>query len=249
MPAPRFLLCALALLSGTSANAQILSEDFNSGTLPPLFEVVGPSITFGGGVVSFNGLGDPTRTYLRTVSGNYFALGSFVAEVTLISPTSSVGTAFFGLGSGTQNPGFFSEPAGPTFHLRMSPNNIAGGSSSYSDGGTGFASNTTFGAAGSGVHRLRLTWDFIAQTAIFDVDVNYAGGAFVPDLTTSVVNAADNSFDSANAHLFFGGSGFNSFDDLRVVAAPEPGTVLAGVVALGILAAARRRPCPASPSV
>ncbi len=239
-------LASLALLSASaSAPAQVLfSEDFDSGTLPPSLEVIGPSVAFTGGVAVFpsSQADGSDRTYLRTVSGAFATLGSYVAEVTLVLPTNSTGTGFFGLGSGARNPVFSFEPAGPTVNLRVNPNQIASGFTSYSDGQASPGSSIPLGTAGSGTHRLRLTWDFVTRTASFEIDLNYTGGPFVADLASGLINGADNGFDGANAHLFLGASGGNSFDNFTVRAVPEPGTVALGVASLVLgLAAVRRR--------
>ncbi|MBS0660729.1 MAG: hypothetical protein JSR82_21125 [Verrucomicrobia bacterium] len=247
-PAKLRLASALFALVSASAHAQLLvQEDFSSGTLPSSLEIVGPSVNFTGGLAvfpdpQFNGSG---RTYLRTVSGAFANLGSYVAEITLIMPVGApvLGTGFFGLGSGNRNPSFSFEPAGPSLNLRVNPDNIASGFTSFSDGQAFPGSSTPMGTAGSGIHQLRFSWDFLTRTALFEIDLNYTGGAFVPDLVSPVIDGADNGFDGVNAHLFFGGNAGTSFDNFSVRAVPEPGTVVAGMgaLALGLRAAARRR--------
>ncbi len=225
----RTILHALSAVAGfigpIAANAQSISEDFNSGTLPATFEISGPNIAFTGGGVLFPSTTEAQRTYLRTVAANLYSR-SFVAEVTVT--TDSI--AWFGMGTGGRNPGFFYEPAVPSINLRMHPSWLVGGRVDAGDNVQNFSSPlNTFGNPGSGTHRLRLTWNATAKTAVFQVDRNYAGGAFVADFTSVAVNGADNGFTDSNTTVFFGGAGSLLFDNFQLTTAGDAPTAAAGL--------------------
>ena len=80
----------------------------------------------------------------------------------------------------------------------------------------GATSELQFGTPGTGTHRLRMTWDASTKKAIFEVDEDYTGGAFVSDMTSGEIDGGDNAFTNANSHLFFGGDGSDSFDDFQI---------------------------------
>lgn len=202
-----------ALPSGT------LSENFNNGYLPPGYQTAGASIGFvNGRVVNLS----PSRAYFRTIATNYYSR-SFIAEVTVTLDN----IAFFGMGTGSPNPGFFDEPAVPSINLRMSPTGVVGGRVDAGDNVNSFSSPlNTFGNLGSETHRLRLTWDANAKTATFQVDQHYTGGAFVADFTSVPVNGADNGFSDGNTRIFFGGQ---EFDDLIIRGIGNPPIANAGV--------------------
>ncbi len=234
-----------SLLAGSCiAPAAILAENFDSGTLPATLEIAGPRVTFGGGEALFPGASPEQRSYLRTVADDYYGR-SFIAAVTVRTGSDIV---FFGLGAGAPNPGFFYEPSLPSLNLRIHPNSIAAGRLDVGDhlkSGVNFIES---GILGSGTHRLQLTWDAAAQTAIFAIDQNYAGGAFVADLTLAAFNGADNGFTDASTRIFFGSSAHSqwessrpaAFDDLTITPVPEPTGSLLLVIGLGAFALARR---------
>ena len=208
-----FMSGLLLLAAGTlTAHAEVISENFNGGTLPATMEISGSNLVFTGGAVLFPGTAEAERTYLRTVAANFYSR-SFVAEVTVT--TDSI--AWFGMGDGTPNPGFFDEPGAPSINLRMHPSWLVGGRVDAGDNVVDFSSPlNTFGYPGSGTHRLRLTWDATAKTAVFQIHENYTGGPFVASLTSPAVNGADNGFTDSSTRIFFGGAGSISFDDFHV---------------------------------
>ncbi len=197
-----------------AAGAGIVNEDFNSGALPATTEVAGTSVAFTDGGVLFTGnsANNATRTYLRTIAADYF-WRSFVAEVTV----NVKNVVYFGMGTGIRNPGFFNEPGLPSITMRLHESTTVGGRVDAVDNFASLTAPTnSFGSPGSGTHRLRLIWDATAKTATFQIDRNYTGGAFVPDLTSIAINGADNGFTDSNTKIFFGGHGLMSFDDLVI---------------------------------
>ncbi len=217
----RTILHALSAVAGfigpIAANAQSISEDFNSGGLPGTMEAPVPGVVFSGGGVQFF-LG-PTRSYLRTIDAGFYNQ-SFVAEVTM---TLGISIAWFGMGQGTPNPGFFDEPATPAINLRLHGTGLAGGVVHAGDNVANFSGPfNSFGNPGSGTHRLRLRWNAIAKTATFEIDQHYAGGTFTADFTSIAVNGADNGFTGTNTRIYFGGGEGVSFDDFSVSACATP---------------------------
>ncbi len=72
-------------------------------------------------------------------------------------------------------------------------------------------------AGGDGTYRLRMEWSACDQTATFEVDKNYTGGAFVADYTLGTIDGSNNGFNATNARLFIGGDWNTRFDDFSVV--------------------------------
>ena len=231
------LCLASALLCG-GASAQdvtpdLISENFDDGVLPATLELGWhDSVDFSSGAAVFAGAPVPYsifdvwlyRTYVRTVGDDLYGR-SFEAEITV-----DVGSdiAWFGMGQGmgddaTQQ----AEPNGPTVHLRLHPSSVAGGKVNWWVTGAGYSgvSLGEFGYPGTGVHRLRLSYDADAQTAVFEIDEDYAGGSFVADMSSPVIDCSNIGFTESNARLFFGSSaqqGWEAsraavFDDLGVV--------------------------------
>ena len=171
-----------------------LQEDFNSGQ-PGNLEVSGTSAPFTGVDTEFNG-NDGDRTYVRTIDADVSS-ESFVAEITY---TSGATIAFFGIGEASPDSSFNNEPVSPSVHLRMHASSLANGLI-HINGEPGFSN------AGTGVHRLRLTWDADAQTATFDIDEDYTGGEFVVDSTSGAFDASGVGLSATNSRIFFGGAG------------------------------------------
>ncbi len=229
----------LTLAAGTlgTTHATTITENFNDGQLPASLEISGSDAIFASGGVLFNG----ARTNLRTVNSDFYN-SDFVAEVTL-STGSSI--AFFGLGEGSPTGGS-NEPAGPIIGLRMHSDFAGIGQNGYTDNYLSFGDA---GFSGSGVHRLRLTWDGTAKSGYFEIDEDYSGGAFTADFTTPLLNGADNGFTSANARIYFGGDSNASFDDLQITSSvaapvPEPSACLLSVASGGLFLLRRRGSLP-----
>jgi hypothetical protein len=184
---------------------------------------------------------DIDRNYMRTNDANY-AKTSFTAEVTF---TTAAGTppgctppacgidvqdSYFGVGSGDANTDFFRVPdfgtpnasvqywgeneiAAPTLEF-YAYNNTSTVASSFIDPATGM---------GEGSHRVRLTYDWFAKTAVFEIDWNNTGGisgTFVPDLTADPINVLPmynpTGFHTEPGRIFFGGDERIVFSDFEV---------------------------------
>jgi hypothetical protein len=85
-----------------------------------------------------------------------------------------------------------------------------------------------------------MLWDPITRIATFDIDKNYAGGAFVSDFSFTL-DGSDNGFNSTNSQLLLGGGWGVSFDDISVAIIPEPSTLVLLVLGLISLAAYARK--------
>jgi hypothetical protein len=202
---------------------------------------------------------DVDRNYMRTNDTGY-AKTSFVAEVSFVtSPAAPPGCAppacgidvqdsYFGVGSGDANTDFFRVPdfgtpnasalywgeneiATPTLEF-YAINNTSTVDSEIIDPATGM---------GDGTHRVRLTYDWFAKTAVFEMDWNYVGGingTFVPDLTAPAINVLPlynaSGFHTEPGRIYFGGDERVVFKDFEVsVSTPE--TIMADFNASGTI--------------
>jgi hypothetical protein len=71
-----------------------------------------------------------------------------------------------------------------------------------------------------GIHRVRLTYDWYTKTAVFAFDLDYAGGAFVADLTSPAVSTLHlygaDGWPVEPGKIFFGGDESTTFRDFSV---------------------------------
>jgi len=228
-------------------NSQIVIESLKDGGLPSNLEMIGPgvnAVVFSSSGVAFNGAGmignSEGRAYIRTKNSDMLS-NSFVAEITMSFVPGQQSAAWYGIGADSINTSFYNEPAGAA--MQIAPHTTTGGefdgriaygdvdANRVGDGGRFFDVNST-------VYKMRITWNALSSTALFEVDSNYAGAEFVSDASISFYGG-DNGFNSSNSRLFFGGSDGVTFRDLNVV--PEPSTFSLLGIGLGGLAILRRR--------
>jgi hypothetical protein len=236
---------ALALCTAAGAHANLsFTEDFSGGSMPSNLETTGnfdltDNIVFGDGTAKFNGQGDNQRQYLRTTESDYFA-ADFVMEVTYnMSGDGWWEAAWIGMGDGTFDPGNFNGTTHPRIGVQLGGTGASGGIQLFDNawlsptGAPAWDADTAF--TGPKTHRVRMTYTTANQNMSVEIDQDYAGGAFVTDIS-SVWTTSDNGdnsgqFDASNSHIFMGAAGNGSyFDDLTVTVIPEPATL--GLVAL-----------------
>ncbi len=171
-----------------------------------------PVVSDPSGGVSFDGVGNAGRAYLRTHKAD-FHKSSFVAEITVtVNGGGGPGSAFIGMGKGLPDPGFFLEPAAePCLYLRLAPTDFGGGVILRENDEV----ITADGTPGDGTHRIRLTWDADAMRLQAEIDHHHAGRAFVRD--GGIMRFGDlTGFTADSAHLFIGGASGVSFGPLHV---------------------------------
>jgi hypothetical protein len=205
--------------AGLSAAVKTFSfnENFNPrNPRPAMLEVTGAAPSYDTGAAVFGG---QDRGYLRTIAANYNTT-SFRADVTVTLPGNSGGSgiAFFGFGRGEPNCSFYCEVnTDPAIYLRVMPSDFFGPkveATSASDG----TLTTAYGEGGTGTHRMRIEWNACTREMTLSIMSNYVEGAdFVP---TAVMGpyVLGSEFDATNSHIFLGGAGMDSFDNLNVKA-------------------------------
>lgn len=152
-----------------------------------------PTVVFGPTGAVFGGLfgGDGGRNYMRTVEADY-ATVDFVAEITF--ETSDLGSqdTFFGLGSGDTAlfgwPDWSTQFSSAIFTPEINDSGESLLTTMFTTNDTPIFANTAEPGLGSGVNRMRLSYDAVSRTATFAVDFNYAGGAFVADASAPTLN-------------------------------------------------------------
>lgn len=189
-----------------------IHENFNTSVkAPSVLEATGTAPSYVKGAVTFDAY---NRGYLRTIAGDYNTV-SFTADVT-VTVTSPLhgngdGITFFGIGDGA--PGvFFGEPAtNAAVYARLMPSDFFGPAVELT---TSVGGSTTYtrveGLAGDGTHKVRIKWNAVTSELTLLIDNAVVGPVAVPGL-----------FDGTNAHIFFGGAGNATFDDLHVVVSPD----------------------------
>lgn len=169
--------------------------------------------------------GDSGRNFIRTAAPDY-ANHSFVAEVTWSTFNMFSQAGYFGLGSAEYG-NFRIADWGTRFsavQLFMEVDPVFPDVSTLiNDNGS-----ATFGEAvvatglDTGTNRLRLTYNWFQKTAVFAIDVAYAGGAFTADVTTPPVstlnlyNPLGFGWPSEPSRVYFGGDDGSTFKDFVV---------------------------------
>jgi hypothetical protein len=203
--------------SYAAIGGQTFVANFDKGESVRL-EATGTNPTYENGAAIFQG---SDRGYLRTLDN--YAASQVRADAIISVPESGLGggsaMAFIGFGGGA--PGwFYGEPnEGPTVYLRILPNDFYGPGLTIIDASYGGVEHleTNTNAGGSGLHRVRMTWDPSTSTVTYEVDSNYILGAeFVADATVACT-VAPGTFAETGARVFVGGAASVSVDRLQVV--------------------------------
>ena len=230
-------LCTFGLACISANAATFFTEDFSDANSLPgpnlQFSTDGDNATFDGSVATFpagtGGPGNAYRSYLKTVDNDYQTV-DFVAEITVTMNTTDYKSfSFFGMGVGEPlGAAFSNEPrTAPARFIRASPRPQFGNSTGLWNG-SGFT-DADPNTAGTGTHRLQISWDATLNQLTAAIHQNYAGGPFVASHTMGPVS--DPNF-LGSGHIFFGSDNGVTFDDLSIV--PEPTT--AGLAFLALLA-------------
>jgi hypothetical protein len=200
-----------------------ISENFNLNVpSPSVLEATGTAPSFINGAVTFDAF---NRGYLRTIDADFNTV-SFTADivVTVTSPHhgNGDGISYFGIGDG-QPAGSFGEPtSNAAVYARMMPDDFFGPEVELTTSVGGHTSATTAaGEAGDGTHMLRIKWDHVTSELTFAIDTDWTPGTeFTPTAVMGPV-AVPGLFNGSNAHIFFGGAGNATFDNLHVVVSPK----------------------------
>lgn len=210
------------------------------------------TVVFDGSGTHFGALwvGDGGRNYMRTLIDDY-ATVKFTAEITF---TAGDGQAmFFGLGSGDR--ALFGTPDWSTLFSSASfwpeTNNQKFTQFKTANDSNAFVDTNVPGFS-QGTHRFRMTFDPVTGFLVGSIDVNYAGGPFVADVTGFPIatkaallpNAPTGLFSadgwpSEPSRVFFGGDDGVVFRDLTITVVPEPATWMLAM--LGVAAVVGRR--------
>jgi hypothetical protein len=188
------------------------------------------------------------RTYISTVATNYNTI-DFMYELTFSVGGGGGGIAFFGIGSGQPNIGFYDEPYA-AFFLRQWPTSAGNGQTGWTISTAADPLNPSENAFvdpgnGDGTYRAQLLKS--GNSVTLGIDVNYSGGAFTADFTSTKSLLTDLGFlNATNSTLFFGtADSATTFDNLLITApVPEPSTcasLVAGLASGGYAVFRRRR--------
>lgn len=190
-------------------------------------------------------VGDGGRNYLRTVESDY-ATTSFSAEIT-IQLSDDQQAAFFGIGAGDTAlfgiPDWSTNFSSASFWTDTSNEKIV---AFRTQNDINQFRDTAVPGFDPGIHRLRMEFDAGTQLLVGSIDLNFAGGAFVADVTTLPVDVASlfaaDGWPSEPSRIFFGGDDGATFRDFTISVIPEPASaVLLAAGAVGLAVSRRRR--------
>lgn len=252
-------LCLAATTSGATSYSDSLtgfSGDSSQAGTQTAIGAAGLSVFGTGGpeAVSFDAAGahfgaitagDGGRNYMRTNISDFSSV-PFTAEITFDAADDQA--VFFGVGSGDTalfgTPDWSTQLSSASYWPETSTDKFtqfktANDSNSFVD--------TNVPGFPAGTHRFRMTYNPATTWLVGSIDVNYAGGPFVADVTgfPMVLGAALNpnapsglisadGWPSEPSRIFFGGDDGAVFRDLTITVVPEPSTLvlLVSVVAL-----------------
>jgi hypothetical protein len=186
---------------------------------------VDPTITFLASGAHFGDFfgGDGGRNFIRTAAPDY-ANHSFVAEVSWVTSDMFSQAGYFGLGSAAYG-NFRIADWGTDFSavqlfMEVDPT-LPDVSTLFNDNGSAnFGDAVVATGLDTGTNRLRLTYNWFQKTAVFAIDVAYAGGAFTADITTPPVSTLNlygaDGWPSEPARVYVGGDDGSAFKDFVV---------------------------------
>lgn len=194
--------------------------------------------------------GDGGRNYLRTNDSDY-ARSTFTAEVTVTVSDLPNQAIWFGMGAGDRalfgTPDWSTQFSSASFWFeenKIVSFRTANDVNTFVDTNLSPANITAL--EGAGTHRLRVTFDPVLNHLRGSIDIDYAGGPFVADasstfpiVVTSLFGA--DGWPSEPSRIFFGADDGVIYSDLQITAVPEPSTFLVLVGSLAVAATLRRR--------
>lgn len=188
------------------------------------------------------------RNSIRTIDKTYASVSSD-AYITVAS-TGTNFEAWLGLGSGgVESWNGPSAPADNAAYLRLrsgqdpwSPiGDINNHYAAVKVGPTVSTDQTVWGKFGPTADiRMKLSYDAVAQTAIFSFDNNY-NGTFSADYTLNAIDSSD-LFGSTDDAVFFGPRSGGTLKDFKIDVIPELASALLGAMAAGLLFRRRMEP-------
>lgn len=247
------MACALAMsIAGAAWAASSVSDpltSFNAGAFTVFGAGAPQAVTYDAAGAHFGtaAAGDDGRNYQRTIESDY-ATVSFRAEITF-ETTADGQEVFFGVGAGDAalfgTPDWSTQFSSASFWPEANNDKITRFRTANDVNAFG---DTTVAGFSPGVHRLRMTYNVGTQQLLGEIDLNYAGGAFVADpvgsnfpIVTTSLYAAD-GWPSEPSRIFFGGDDGTVMRNLSVTIIPEPASVMLLLcAAFTSVAVARRR--------
>lgn len=194
--------------------------------------------------------GDDGRNYIRTNDFDY-ANSTFTAEVTITVSDLPNQAVYFGLGAGDRalfgTPDWSTQFSSASFWFeedKITSFRTANDVNAFVDTNHTPANVTALEGAGS--HRLRMTFNPVLNHLRGSIDIDYAGGPFVADASTTfpiVVTSlfGPDGWPGEPSRIFFGGDDGVIFSDLHINAVPEPSSFVVLVGSLAVVATLRRR--------
>jgi hypothetical protein len=220
----------------TATQTAVAAAGFNFSATQGSFEdppgtFLDPTIEFAATGAQFGNLiaSDGGRNYMRTNDTDY-ANVSFVAEVTWITSDIASQASYFGLGS-AEFGSFRIADWGTAFsaaQLFQEINLTTPEVFTLKNRNTLvlFDEGTDAPGLDTGTNRLRLTYDWFRKTADFAIDVNYAGGEFVADVTVPTVNTLNlygaDGWPTEPGRIYFGGDDGGIYKDFQVTVSSTP---------------------------
>jgi hypothetical protein len=190
-------------LAGTQAAALAAGFDFfsttgfnDNGTPADMGDDSDPTVVLDASGVHFGSLfaGDGGRNYMRTTQAD-FATSDFTAEITFVTPDLKAQDVFFGLGAGDTAlfgwPDWSTQFSSVLVLPEITDDDVSRLTTFKTANDVNEFGNFAAPSLLNGTHRVRLEFDSAGFTATFSVDVNYAGGAFVADVTTAPINVSN----------------------------------------------------------
>lgn len=261
--------CSPFLMAGFAQAASSLSDpltSFDAGNFTIASPAPGDAIVYdaGGAHIGTITAGDGGRNFQRTIDSDYVTV-PFKAEITFeLSnaiddndtpddpaddfPVGDTQAVFFGLGAGNVaifgTPDWDTEFSSASFWPETGPEKFL--QFTNKDLGVQTFFDVFFSPFDPGTHRFQMTFDPATKLLTGALDINYAGGPFVADVTgvppidTSPLFAAD-GWPSDPSRIWFGGDDGAVFRDLVITVIPEPASLALVLLGATIMAGDVRR--------